>query len=77
MKAPHLAAVGRRPARLLARREQAQGMVEFALALPIFLMILAATVQISILLTTLKVILTAPSSMHVFVQRMIWLAASR
>jgi Flp pilus assembly protein TadG len=51
VKAPPLASVRRRPARLLARREHAQSMVEFALALPIFVMLLAATVQLSVLLT--------------------------
>lgn len=63
MKAPRSHSVGQRSsplgllarrsgsARLLGRRERAQGMVEFALALPIFLMILAVTLQISMLLT--------------------------
>jgi Flp pilus assembly protein TadG len=50
VKAARLAPVRRGPARLLARRERAQGMVEFALALPMFIMILAVTLQISMLL---------------------------
>ncbi|HLH27230.1 MAG TPA: TadE family protein [Chloroflexota bacterium] len=41
----------RRPSCLLARRERAQGMVEFALALPIFVMIMAVAMQIAFLLT--------------------------
>jgi hypothetical protein len=63
VKAPRSRAVGprftlarllaRRPqsARLVARRERAQGMVEFALALPIFLMIMAVAMQMAFLLT--------------------------
>ncbi len=61
--APRVALLRRQPARLLARREQAQGMVEFALALPIFVTILAVTLQISILLTAQIGIMWVTNSM--------------
>jgi hypothetical protein len=50
-------------ARLIARRERAQGMVEFALALPIFLMIVGVAIQLAFLLTAQMGIIWATTAM--------------